>query len=374
MCDEIFSEQNSNNSCFDKNATLVIKQEAIIHNVKYIKESTGAKLIAVVKENGYGLGVANLYNIIKDQDIFMYAVISPCEAIALREEGCETDILILTPISDFSELLSMVSKNVVIALGNKKQISELRYIYELTGKKPRVHLQIDSGMGRYGFNVDDLPDLRNCKDYLSVEGCFTHLAGSSKNYKRSVKKQVRIFKTALEKIRAAGVNPGICHISNSKAALTFGALGFDAVRVGSAILGKVSVESGLEEGVWLESNVFTVYNRQEGERIGYSGEASLKRDSSLAVVRIGTGCGVGLIQRGTMDFSFCSIVKNMLNRINSVPVYSVWINGKKSPVIGRIGVSHMTVDVTENSVKEGDVVKIQVNPLLVHPYVKRTVI
>lgn len=374
MCDEIFSEPNSNNSCFDKNATLIIKQDAIIHNVKYIKETTSSKIIAVVKENGYGLGVANLYNIIKDQDIFMYAVISPCEAIALREEGCDTDILMLTPISDFGELLSMVSHNVVIALGNQKQISELRYIYELTGKKPRVHIQIDSGMGRYGFNIDDLPEFKYYKDYLRIEGCFTHLAGSAKNYKKSVKKQVRIFRQALEKIRAAGVDPGVCHISNSKAALVFGALGFDAVRVGSAILGKVAVKSGLEEGVWLESNVFTVYNRQEGERIGYSGEASLKRDSSLAVVRIGTGCGVGLIQKGAMDLSFCSIVKNLINRINSVPVFNVWINGKKSPVIGRIGVSHMTVDVTENSVKEGDVVKIQVNPLLVHPYVKRTVI
>ena len=60
--------------------------------------------------------------------------------------------------------------------------------------------------------------------------------------------------------------------------------------------------------------------------------------------------------------------------MNSVPALSVWINGKMSPVIGRIGVSHMTIDVTENPVAEGDTVKIQVNPLFVHPYVKRLVI
>ena len=87
MCDEIYNglvnyEQSDNNCCFDKNATLVIKQEAIVHNVKYIKETTGAKVIAVLKENGYGLGVANLYHIIKDQDIHMFAVTSTCEAIA----------------------------------------------------------------------------------------------------------------------------------------------------------------------------------------------------------------------------------------------------------------------------------------------------
>ena len=81
MCDELYPELNDNNSCFDKNASLVIKQEAIVNNVRYIKESTGAKVIAVVKENGYGIGIANLYNIIKDEDIFMYAVTSPCEAI-----------------------------------------------------------------------------------------------------------------------------------------------------------------------------------------------------------------------------------------------------------------------------------------------------
>ena len=105
MCDEIINNQTNANSCFDINATLVIKQDAIVNNVEYIKESTGAKVIAVVKENGYGLGVANLYNIIKDQDIFMYAVTAPCEAVALRKEGCETDILMLTPIFDFGELL-----------------------------------------------------------------------------------------------------------------------------------------------------------------------------------------------------------------------------------------------------------------------------
>ena len=374
MCDELFYDQINSNSCFDKDATLVINREAIINNVKYIKKTAGSKLIAVVKENGYGLGVANLYDIIKEQDIFMYAVTSPCEAVALRNEGCKADILLLTPISDFSEVLLMVSHDVVIALGDNRQFAELKYVYDLTGKKPRVHIQIDSGMGRYGFNVYDLPDFRHHKEYLSIEGCFTHLAGSKTNYKSSVRKQVKIFEQALAKIRAAGIEPGICHVSNSKAALTFGSLGFDAVRVGSAILGKAAVKSGLEEAVWLESEVFSVYSRQEGEHIGYSGEAYLKRESNLAVIRIGTGCGVGLIQKGAPDISFGGILKSILKKINSDPVLSVWINGKQSPVIGRIGVSHMTVDVTENDVKEGDIVKICVNPLLVHPYVKRQVI
>ena len=134
MCSEILNEQN--NSCFDKDATLVIKQDAIINNVKYIKEKTGAKIIAVVKENGYGLGVANLYHILQDQDIFMYAVTAPCEAIALRKEGCTEDILMLTPISDFSELVTMVSLGVVIALGSEDQIPELLDVYKLVGKKP----------------------------------------------------------------------------------------------------------------------------------------------------------------------------------------------------------------------------------------------
>ena len=374
MCDELFLEQINNNSCFDKNATLVIKKEAIVNNVQLIKKTTGAKVIAVVKENGYGLGVANLYNIIKDQDIFMYAVTSVCEAVALRREGCEADILMLTPITDFSELLLMVTHNVIIALGNEKQIPVLLDIHELTGKRPRVHIQIDSGLGRYGFNAERIPDFKHYTDYFSFEGCFSHLAGSTNNYKKSVERQVDVFKQAVAKIRAKGVDPGLCHIANSKAALTFGALGFDAVRVGSAILGKVSVKCDLEEAVWLESQVFSVCNRQEGEHIGYSGEAYLKRDSDLAVVRIGTGCGVGLIQRSAMDFSVPNVIKNMFRKIREVPVLSVCINGRMNPVIGRIGVSHMTVDVTGSSVKEGDTVKVQVNPLLVHPYVKRLVV
>ena len=374
MCDELFYDQINSNSCFDKNATLVIKKDAIVNNVRRIKKSTGAKIIAVVKENGYGLGVANLYNIIRDQDIFMYAVTSPCEAIALRKEGCEDDSLLMTPISNFSELLTMINNDVVIALGDEKQIPELIYIHELTGKRARVHIQIDSGLGRYGFNPENMPNFKHYEEYVKFEGCFSHLAGSINGYKRSVDRQVKVFECAIKTIKRTGVNPGVCHIANSKAAMTFGSLGFDAVRVGSAIIGKAGTKSGLEEAVWLESQVFSVYNRQEGERIGYSGEAALKRDSYLAVVRVGTGDGVGLIQRGVMDYTFCNFVKNILKRITEAPAMSVWINGKKSPVVGRIGVSHMTIDVTENFAKEGDKVKVQVNPLLVHPYVKRTVI
>lgn len=374
MCDELYYEQINSNSCFDKNATLVIRQDAIINNVRTIKENTGAKVIAVVKENGYGLGVANLYNIIKDEDISMFAVTSPLEAIALRQEGCKKDILLLTPIADFDEILSMVTHNVVIAFGSANQIPEFIYINELTGKRPRVHVQIDSGMGRYGFNVGDIPDLKHYEDYIAIEGCFSHLAGSTGNYRRSVEKQVCVFNYALNKIRESGVNPGICHIANSRAAVSFGALGFDAVRVGSAILGKVPVKSDLEEAVWLESKVFSVYTRQEGEHIGYQGEFALKRDSFLAVVRIGTDCGIGMTQRGPLDFTFANFIKNIIKRISDVPVIFVWINGKKTPVVGRIGVSHMTVDVTENMAKEGDIVKISVNPLLVHPFVKRLVI
>ena len=200
------------------------------------------------------------------------------------------------------------------------------------------------------------------------------LAGSTNNYKRSVEKQVCVFNVALERIRAAGVDTGITHVANSLAACEFGSLGFDAVRVGSAILGKTPAKCGLEEAVWLESKVFSIYNRLEGEHIGYSGEAYLKRDSSLAVVRIGTGCGVGLIQKGAQDYTLGNFVKGVFKKIADVPELSVWINGKESPVIGRIGVSHMTVDVTENGVREGDTVRVKVNPLFVHPYVERMVI
>ncbi|MBR6404485.1 MAG: alanine racemase [Eubacterium sp.] len=373
MSNKINIEQLDTNNVFFKDATLVIKKDAIVNNIKSIKKTTGSKIIAVVKENGYGLGLANLYNIIKDQDIFMYGVTSLCEAIALRKEGCKTDILMLTAAVDSDELLELVSYDVVIALGNKKQIPELKKIYEQTGNKPRVHIKIDSGMGRYGFNVDDIPDFNEYKDFLSIEGCFSHLAGG-KNYKKTVEKQVQIFKQALDKIRETGVDTGICHISNSSATMTFGALGFDAVRVGSAILGKVAVKSDLEVSVWLESKVLSIYNRKKGEHIGYGGEAVLKRDSSLAIVRVGTGCGVALMQRGPMDNTLIGGVKGVIKRLLSVPFMSVQINGKSYHVIGRTGISHLAVDVTDTDVKEGDVVKLQVNPLLIHPYAERKII
>jgi len=365
---------NDNNFCYDNKASLVICKEAIEKNICRVRECTNKKIIAVIKENGYGLGIANYYSILKDLSIDMYAVTAVSEALALRREGCTDDILMLTPISDFEELVTLVINNVIIALGNDVQILKLVKIAELTGRKARVHIQIDSGMGRYGFSADDIPNFKNFAEYISVEGCFSHFAGSTKNYRKSVKMQIDIFRKSIAKIESDNVCVGMRHICNSKATFTYGDMGFDAVRVGSGLIGKVPSADGLTEATWMESEVFSTYYRPKGETIGYGGEVALKRDSKLAIIRIGTASGIGLCQRGANACSIIYVLKNIYKRLFAISSMNVWINGVKCPVIGRLGVSHMTVDVTDCDVNEGDIVKIGVNPIFVHPSIKRIIV
>lgn len=358
-----------------KSSRLVILEDAIIHNIQAIRSKTNARIIAVIKENGYGTGLLNEYKILSRLNIDMFAVANSMDALILREEGATEDILVLTPVYDKEELLDLVTDNVVITVESLKQIDTLNKIKSETGITPRVHLKIDTGMGRYGFYYSDIPDLTRASAVLNIEGCYTHLAGG-KNYKRSVSNQVRRFNKAILDLNFRGIFPKYVHVSNSRAFMTFGDLGFNTVRVGSALLGRTPSGGILKNSVWIESSVFEVINKPSGASIGYGSLVKLKKDSSLAIIKVGYGDGVGL-KMVSNDYSFKTIFKDMLRSIKRHFVgsdFSITINGKSYPVVGKPGFSHLAVDVTDQDVNEGDKIRIRINPLLVNPDIQRVII
>ena len=162
--------------------------------------------------------------------------------------------------------------------------------------------------------------------------------------------------------------------------MSLGSLGLDAVRCGSAIIGKCARGgSRLKNAVWLEAPICMVAELPKGSTIGYQACAVLKRDSRLGLVRAGHGDGIMLgyadnpepLIHGVIHLTAVKLLKNRYRKTVLVTGH----NGKKArvPYVGRSGVAHVMIDLTDTSFAEGDMVQFHVNPLFVHPSIPKEV-
>lgn len=369
------------NLIFQKQTVMKIDASAIAHNVQVIRETIGkARLIAVVKENGYGMGLEREYNILKNLNIDFFAVTNANEALALRRFGCKEDILLMSPSLEKDEAAELLQNDIIFMLGSMKQAVLLKELAEETGLTPRVHLAIETGMGRYGFLWNRIPDLSALPVFLKIEGCYSHLNGKPAGYEKEAHRQLDRLLTATESLKKQGIDPGIRHICNSAATMSLGNLGLDAVRCGSAILGKCARGgSRLKNSVWLEAPICLVTELPKGSTVGYQACAVLKRDSRLGLVRAGHGDGIMLgyadnpepLVHGIIHLIAVKLLKNRYRKTVSVTGH----NGKKArvPYVGRSGVAHVMIDLTDTSFAEGDIVQFNVNPLFVHPSIPKEV-
>ena len=358
--------------CYQKYSCLVIDEQAIAHNVAQLHQRTGGRLIAVVKENGYGLGLRRFYEILKGQGVDFFAVTGADEALTLRRLGCREDILMLTPILDREELAALHREGVALTLHSLEQAELFRELARQSGRPVRVHIKLDTGMGRYGFDWRQVPDLAPFGDALAWEGCYTHLAGRPQKYAQQVAEQAARFQQGLDALAAQGIRPALRHIANSAALMALGDLGYDAVRVGSALIGKCYPRQGLQEAVWLEAPVAMLLDKKKGDTISYESQAVLKRDSRLALLRIGHCDGVGPSFTGVEAGFVRQILKAAKRAVFPGRYVShITIGGRPYPVLGELGIAHMIVDVTDSPVQVGDMARISVNPLMVQAFVPR---
>lgn len=371
------------NLVFQKQTTMIIDAAAIHHNVDVIRKKIApARLIAVVKENGYGMGLQREYEILKKDQIDFYAVTNAEEAYALRSFGCEEDILLMSPSFESEETEKLLNNNIIFMLGSAEQAEALITAAKETGLTPRVHIGIETGMGRYGFFWNALPDFTQWTKSLKVEGCYSHLHGRPSEYEKGAREQLARFNQAVEAIRAQGIDPGLRHICNSAATMTFGSMGLDAVRCGSAVIGKCARgQSNLQNSVWLEAPVCLVKEFPSGSTIGYQSCVTLQKDSVLGLVRAGHGDGIMLgyadnpepLLHGILHLLNVKLRKNRFIKKVTVTSQSSG-QSAKVPYVGRSGVAHVMIDLTNTSFKEGDVVRFDVNPLFIHPSIPKLVI
>ena len=376
--------------------SLVINREDLKHNIRRIKEiakDTGRqdnhktlKIIAVVKGNGYGLGLVQYSKFLIDNGIDFLAVSTVEEALKLREAKIQARILMLSSTAIKKEIELLVENDIIITIGSKEAAESAEQVALEKNIKIKAHLKIDTGFGRYGFIYNEkqqmLNVLKNIQN-IQIEGTFSHLSLAFYKKNEYSEEQFNRFIDVIEFLKENKIETGMLHICNSSAFLKFKHMRLNAVRVGSAFLGRLAIPNvyGLKKIAYLKSNVTEIKQLPKKYNIGYSNSFTTSKETRIALVPCGYADGYNVREQRDMfrkidklryivrdikdSFKDKSLYVNILCKTESKKEY------KRCKVLGRIGMYHISVDVTDKNVQVGDEVKLDVSPMFVDSNIRR---
>ena len=296
-----------------------IDTKAIEHNYEVIKQKAGnAKICCVVKDNAYGHGADKLSLIYEKLGASYFAVSNIDEAIALRNNGIKTPILILgyTNVEDAYLLNKYDISQCVYSLIYARQLNE-------KGIKIKCHLKVDTGMNRLGFkDISEMKQAYNL-DNLLFEGIFTHFAYSENE--ESTRTQFQIFDNAIKELEKDNITFKIRHCANSASIFRYPEYNLDMVRPGIVLYGLGGYPE-LKQALTMHSIISHIKYIEKGETVGYNRTFVADKRIKVATIPVGYGDGFLRVNKG----------KNTIS-----------INGKKARILGNICMDQMMVDVSD---------------------------
>jgi alanine racemase len=322
-----------------------IDLDAIRSNVGTLKACAGdAAVMAVVKADGYGHGMLASATAALEAGATWLGVAMADEALALRVAGIEAPILawLLGPIDDWAAVAAVgvdVGVNATWALERASDAAA-------SGRATRVHLKVDTGLGRGGAQPADWPELvtaaakAQAEGTVEVVGVWSHLAYADEPDNPTIEAQRKVFEEALEVAGRAGLKPSVRHLANSAATLRLPQTHYDLVRPGVAVYGLSpgpavgnANELGLTPAMTLTTRVALTKRVPAGHGVSYGHQYVTDWDTTLALVPLGYADGVP---------------RHLTN------VGEVAIGGKRYRIAGRVCMDQFVLDVGDDPVTAGD--------------------
>ena len=311
-----------------------INLQALQHNLARVRQlAPQSQVLAVLKANAYGHGLVRVAQALSDADAFAVARID--EALALRTGGIVKPIVLLEGFYEAAELPLLLAHNLQTVVHNELQLQALEQA-ALDGQL-KVWLKIDSGMHRLGIYPHEFDELYQCLSQSSnVQGplrLMSHFASSDELDKPATVNQLALFQQITQ--GSAGEHS----LANSGAVLNWPHSHGDWVRPGLMLYGvspmaeAVGSDHDLKPVMTLSSSVIAVREVKAGDAVGYGGSWIAAHNSRLAVVAMGYGDGY---PRGAGNNA------------------DVLINGKRLPIVGRVSMDMITVDIGNEAVAVGD--------------------
>lgn len=347
----------------------VVSRELLERNISELKKrAKGVPIWAVIKGDGYGLGALPLAELLREQGIDHFCVTELREAELLRENGFTNEaILMLRELQDRETLRRLMDHKVILTVGSTETAEIVDDLAAHRSEIACVHLKIDTGMGRYGFfpgQLEEVTQIFRQRKNLAVCGIYTHF-NCAFNNETLTRREFDLFMQIVTALRTAGLDTGTVHCCNSSAFLKYPEMHMDGVRLGSALLGRMSFSCGLQPVGYAESHVEAIRSLPSGHSTGYGAMWRAKKETKVAILPVGwyhgfqVSCKADLSRKRDCFRTALSALKSILRR----PYAYVLIRGKKCRVIGAIGMLHCAVDVSHIPCEVGDLAELQINPL-----------
>lgn len=321
-----------------------IDLDKLAHNMREIRRiARSENIIAVVKADAYGHGAVDVAPVLLKNGANRLAVAVQSEAVELRRAGIECPIMILgfTPPNLIDNLLKYDIEQTVFSY---KFASKLSKMAQKKNKIARIHIALDTGMGRIGYlpNEESAEEVYNISKLpnIIIEGIFCHFSTADEKDKTYTYDQVKKYDAFYEKLKEKKVYIKMRHIANSAAIIDLPETHYEAVRPGIIIYGyypsdEVNKENiNLKPVMTLKTNVVHIKTLPAGEYVSYGRKYKTEKESIIATLPIGYADGYSrlLFQKG-----------------------KVILRGKFAPVIGKICMDQCMIDVTEiDGAKIGD--------------------
>ena len=309
--------------------------DKLAYNMREIRRISKSKnIIAVVKADGYGHGAVDIAPVLLQNGANGLAVAVISEAVELRRAGIEAPIMVLgfTPPNLIDNLLRYDIEQTVI---NYEFAKELSNMARKKNKIAKIHIAVDTGMGRIGFlpndgSVDEIYKISQLSN-IEIEGLFSHFSSADEGDKEYTKLQVERFNDFYNKLKNLNIKINNRHIGNSAAIIDLPETHFEAVRPGIILYGYypsnevVKQKIKLKPVMSLKSNIIHIKTLPPGEHISYGRRFKTERESVIATLPVGYADGYTRLLFGKAR---------------------VIVNGKFAPVVGTICMDQCMIDVT----------------------------
>ncbi|HTA82302.1 MAG TPA: bifunctional UDP-N-acetylmuramoyl-tripeptide:D-alanyl-D-alanine ligase/alanine racemase [Bacteroidia bacterium] len=322
---------------------LEINLNALVHNLNYFRSQLkpGGKIMAMVKAFSYGSGTFEIANVLQYHKADYLAVAYADEGVALRSSGISLPIMVMNP--EPGSFDTMIRYQLEPEVYSFRILDMVLDAIKKSGSNEifPVHIKIDTGMHRLGFQEDQIDRLiRELKNtpQLKVRSVFSHLAASDADkHKEYTLQQINRFKEMSNKVITGLGYHVMRHILNSAGIVRFPEAQFDMVRLGIGLYGvgaSDEEQKKLENVSSLKTTISQINHLKKGETVGYNRRGILEKDSVIATVAIGYADGYGRELGGGKG--------------------QIWVNGKPAPIVGDVCMDMCMIDITGIEAKEGD--------------------
>jgi alanine racemase len=287
-----------------------------------------SRLIPVLKANAYGHGAVQIARACNHDRVAMLAVALLEEALELRDAGIELPLLVFGALTR-EQIATAAERRIVAGIVGPE---ELAYACDVARERDVVvHVKLDSGMGRMGITASELPraiELIRAAPRLRIDAIYTHYANASDPLDPFTQTQTENFQRMLATLRDAGVDAPLHHAANSAATMRGLVAPGDYARAGIVLYGAAPLDGGqaLLPVLRWRTEIVRLKTLPPGHGIGYGTTFHTARESRIATLPVGYADGYSRLLSNNAD---------------------VLVRGKRAPVVGRVSMDLVTVDVTD---------------------------